>query len=238
MRAPGGSFIWPYTRAHFEPLVEPLFFFGSDVDVRLDHLVIEVVALACALADTGEHRVAAVHLGDVVDQLHDENRLADAGAAEEADLAALGVRREQIHHLNARHEDLSFRRLFRRSSGAGWWMARLALVLTGPASSTGSPMTLMMRPSVSSPTGTMIGEPVSTTSWPRTRPSGAVHGDRAHGILAEMLRYLENQAVAMVLGFQRIQNRRQMSVELYVDDRAHYLANLANLALAIFLSSQ
>src|SRR5882724_10035605 len=50
-------------------------------------------------------------------------------------------------------------------------MARLAVVLTGPASSTGSPTTLMMRPSVSSPTGTEIGCPVSVTSWPRTRPS-------------------------------------------------------------------
>jgi hypothetical protein len=39
------------------------------VDARLDHLVIEVVALAGALADAGEHRVAAVRLGDVVDQL-------------------------------------------------------------------------------------------------------------------------------------------------------------------------
>src|SRR6266702_2753460 len=50
-------------------------------------------------------------------------------------------------------------------------MARRSLVLTGPASSTGSPTTLMMRPSVSSPTGTEIGSPVSVTSWPRTRPS-------------------------------------------------------------------
>src|SRR3954453_11749098 len=29
----------------------------------------------------------------------------------------------------------------------------------------------MMRPSVPAPTGTMIGLPVSVTSWPRTRPS-------------------------------------------------------------------
>src|ERR1700744_2718779 len=50
-------------------------------------------------------------------------------------------------------------------------MARVSLNLIGPASSTGSPMTLMMRPSVPSPTGTRIGEPVSVTSWPRTRPS-------------------------------------------------------------------
>src|SRR6266478_5291386 len=42
---------------------------------------------------------------------------------------------------------------------------------TGPASSTGSPITFMMRPSVPAPTGTRIGPPVSLTSWPRTRPS-------------------------------------------------------------------
>src|SRR5262249_19579082 len=53
-----------------------------DVDLRLDHLVVEIVALARALAHAGEHRVAAVRLGDVVDQLHDQHGLADAGAAE------------------------------------------------------------------------------------------------------------------------------------------------------------
>src|SRR5678810_344981 len=64
-RAPGGSFIWPYTSATVEP-----------DDARFDHLVIEVVALAGALADAREHRHAAVRLGDVVDQLHDRHGLA------------------------------------------------------------------------------------------------------------------------------------------------------------------
>src|SRR6266550_241844 len=50
-------------------------------------------------------------------------------------------------------------------------MARLPEKLIGPASSTGSPITFMMRPSVPSPTGTAIAWPVSTTSLPRTRPS-------------------------------------------------------------------
>src|SRR6478609_4638126 len=50
-------------------------------------------------------------------------------------------------------------------------MARLCAVVSGPASSTGSPMTFMMRPSVSGPTGTEIGAPVLVTTWPRTRPS-------------------------------------------------------------------
>src|SRR6185437_5767871 len=45
------------------------------------------------------------------------------------------------------------------------------LVLTGPSSSTGSPTTFRMRPSVSGPTGTRMGAPVSSTSVPRTSPS-------------------------------------------------------------------
>ena len=81
------------------------------VDLGLDDLVIEVVALAGALADAGEHRVAAMGLGDVVDQLLNQHGLADAGAAEQADLAALGVGREQIHHLDAGDEDRGFGRL-------------------------------------------------------------------------------------------------------------------------------
>src|ERR1044072_5999670 len=52
-------------------------------------------------------------------------------------------------------------------------MACVPSALIGPASSIGSPMTFMMRPSVPSPTGTAIGWPVSVTSWPRTRPSVA-----------------------------------------------------------------
>jgi hypothetical protein len=57
------------------------------------------VHLAGALADAGEHRVASVRLGDVVDKLHNEHSLADTSTAEEADLATLRVRRKQVHNL-------------------------------------------------------------------------------------------------------------------------------------------
>jgi hypothetical protein len=43
--------------------------------------------------------------------------------------------------------------------------------LTGPISSTGSPITFSTRPSVSAPTGTVIGPPVSIAFMPRTIPS-------------------------------------------------------------------
>ncbi len=88
-------------------------FLRVEIDLGLDHLVIEVVALARALADAGEDGIAAVRLGDVVDELHDEHGLADARAAEEADLAALGIRREKIDDLDAGLENLRFGRLFR-----------------------------------------------------------------------------------------------------------------------------
>ncbi len=70
-------------------------------DARLLHLDPEVGALTGALADAAEHRHAAVLGGDPVDQLQDEDGLADAGAAEQADLAALHVRGEQVDDLDA-----------------------------------------------------------------------------------------------------------------------------------------
>ena len=74
---------------------------------RLFHFEPEVVAFARALADAGEYREAFVHVGDVADQLLNQNRLADAGAAEQADLAAARVRRHQVDDFDARLEDSS-----------------------------------------------------------------------------------------------------------------------------------
>jgi hypothetical protein len=47
---------------------------------------------AVPFTDAAEHRDTAVLQRDVVDQLHDDDGLADAGAAEQADLAALAGR--------------------------------------------------------------------------------------------------------------------------------------------------
>lgn len=44
-------------------------------------------------------------------------------------------------------------------------------VSTGPLSSIGSPITLIILPSVSGPTGIVMGPPVSLHFWPLTRPS-------------------------------------------------------------------
>ena len=80
-------------------------------DSRFGHFLVEVVAFPGALADAGEHRHAAMELGDVVDQFHDDDRLAHAGAAERADLAALQEGADQINDFDAGGEHLRRGRL-------------------------------------------------------------------------------------------------------------------------------
>ena len=58
-------------------------------DLRFLHFEPEVVAFTRALADAGEAGIAAVESGQAGDELLDDDRLADAGAAEQAGLATL-----------------------------------------------------------------------------------------------------------------------------------------------------
>ena len=92
-------------QAHLEPLALPAFF-GSML--TLDSITSagrDRCPRACA-RPRPRTPSAAVRLGDVVHQLHDEHGLADAGATEQADLATLGVGGEQVHDFDARLQDL------------------------------------------------------------------------------------------------------------------------------------
>src|SRR5207245_526953 len=64
-------------------------------------------ARSCARA----RRVAAMRRGDVVERFLKQHGLAEGGAAERADLAALGVGREQVDEVEAGDEKLGFGRL-------------------------------------------------------------------------------------------------------------------------------
>ena len=75
-------------------------------DAGLGHLQEQVVALAGPLAHAGEAGDTTEVLGDPADHLLDEHRLAHAGAAEQADLAAAHVRGEQVDDLDAGDEHL------------------------------------------------------------------------------------------------------------------------------------
>ena len=86
-------------------------------ELRVRHLVPEVIALASALADSAEHRVAAVLLRDVVDEFEDDDGLAHTGTAEETDLASLRVRRDQVDDLDTGLEGLHVNALLFKAGG-------------------------------------------------------------------------------------------------------------------------
>ena len=199
---------------------------------RLDHLVVEVVPLAGALADAGEHREAAVGLGDVVDELHEEHGLADAGAAEEADLAAAEVRGQQVDDLDAGLERLDLDVLV--DEGRRGAMDREPLHrVDGPLLVHG------------------LADHVEDAAehgladWHRdvgacvlhghaaNEPLGGVHRDAARGVLAEVLGDLDREVVragvdARVGDRERGVDVRQRSCrELHVHDRADDLVDLA-----------
>jgi hypothetical protein len=171
-----------------------------------------------------------VRLGDVVDELHDEHGLADAGAAEEADLAALAVRGEEVDDLDAGLEDLDLGRLLDELGGRGE-SASVFLVRTGGPSSTGSPMTFRMRPRHSGPTGIAIGAPVSRTAMPRTRPSvmsiaiaRTVFSPRCWATSSVRLSLTSR---CRVRDLERVQDLRELAPELDVDDGADDLNDFA-----------
>jgi hypothetical protein len=189
--------------------------------------VIEVVAFARALADAGKHRIAAVGLGDVVDQLHDDDGLADPGAAEQADLAALGIGRQQVHHLDPGDENRSLGRLLR--------VARRRLMDRPP-------LLVRHRPRLIDRVADHVDDAAerAVADRHRNRLAGVgdllathqsfarIHRNRAHRGFAEMLRHFEHQAVAAVGGFERVQDRRQLVVEFHIDDGADDLGDASD----------
>jgi hypothetical protein len=52
-------------------------------DLGLLHLVVQIVTLTSTLSDTSEDGITTVGLGDVVDQLLNEDSLADTGTSEQ-----------------------------------------------------------------------------------------------------------------------------------------------------------
>ena len=200
-------------------------------DAGLRHLVIEIVAFARALADAGEHRDAAVQLGDVVDQLHDDDGLADAGAAERADLAALEERADQIDDLDAGRQQLRRRRLIderrRRTMDRIVLFRgdRPALVDRAAGDVEHAAHHAVADRHRDRPAGVGDGEAA-------LEPLGAGHRDRAHPAVAEVLLHLQRQRDRLVfdgvVDGQRVEDRRQRLGELDVDDRADDLHDFAD----------
>ena len=134
---------------------------------------------------------------DVVDQFLNKNGLTNAGTAEQTNLTALCVRASRSITLipvtrMAASVDWS------TNAGASAWIGQVISAPTGPRSSIGSPITFMIRPSVSGPTGTESAHRCDhflTTG----QALGRVHSDGTDGVFAEVLCNFENQRFAVLV---------------------------------------
>ncbi len=212
-------------------------------DARLGHLEEEVVALAGALADAGEHRDAAEVLGDAVDHLLDEDGLADTGAAEQADLAALDVRGQQVDDLDARPEDLGLRlelveggRLTVDAPPVGDLQRRLRHVERDAQR-----VPHVAHRDVADGNGDRVAGVAHLGA--ADQAVGRLHRDGAHHVVADVLRDLEGQgAVAATLlalaevdvDVQRVEELGHgLDGELHVDDRAGDAGHAADAGLGL-----
>ena len=165
-------------------------------------------------------------LCDVVDQFLNKNGLANAGTAEQTDLAALCIRREKVDNLNTGDENFSFGRLVgeqRRfcvdwvrlcSANRATLVDWLADHVHDAAKGHWANWNRNLRAGVTH--GLTAGQTF-----------GRVHCDGANGVLAKMLCHFKDEAVAVVVGFKCRQNGRQLAREGYVDNSADDLRNAA-----------
>ena len=131
-------------------------------------LVVEVVALAVR-ARQRQTRVAAVGLGDVVDEFHHVLVLPTPAPPNRPILPPLAKGADQVDHLDAGGQQFD-QGTVRRTGAFGMDGAQLVAGM-GPASSMGRPSTSMMPPGAGADFGTLIATPVFFTFMPRRRPS-------------------------------------------------------------------
>ena len=208
---------------------------GLFEDARLLHLTVEVTALAGALADAGKHREATVLLGDVVDHLLHDDRLADTGTAEEADLGAFAERADEVDHLDAGLEDLLLRRLLidRRRQPVDGRLGRIGerrLAVDGLTDDVEHAPQRLAAHGDRDRTARIL-ERVATA-----QPLGRVHGDGAHRAVAEVLLHLEHETAAVLADALEgvVDVGEPVALELDVDDGADHLHHRAG-AHGLFL---
>uniref|UniRef100_A0A6J6A0D5 Unannotated protein n=1 Tax=freshwater metagenome TaxID=449393 RepID=A0A6J6A0D5_9ZZZZ len=172
-------------------------------------------------------------LGEVVDQLLNEDGLAHSGSAEEPNLAALGVRSEQVDHLDAglehlgrRSQVLNVRRgLVNRSAflnlECGAAVDRLAEQVEDAAerllADGNRDRTLRVGD------GCAAGEPV-----------GGVHCDCADAVVAELLLDLADEGLTAKLDGDRVVDLRQRVREGSLNNDSLDLFDASNVAAGRF----
>src|SRR5690606_38179504 len=199
------------------------------------HFVVEVVTFPGPLTDTGEHRQTGVGLGDVVDQLHQGHGLAHAGAAEEADLAALGNRHDQVDDLDAGFEDVDGGGLI-RVGGRLAVNGHASLVLDGARFIHG--IAEHVHDAAQGALADRHGDGGAGVGHRETpgQALGGTHGDAAHHAVTQLLLDFEGEAL-VGHGQCIIDIRHLITGKLHVDHGADDLNNTSATHFRFLLKS-
>ena len=167
--------------------------------------------------------------GDVIDQLLDQDRLADACTAEQTDLAALCVGADQVHDLDAGLEDLGGGLLLlvagsRAVDGPVGLRGRGGLVVHGLTQQVEhAAQTLVAH-------GHFDGFAGIHGFGAAHQTIGAVHCNAANHVIAGVLCHLDHQLFAVVVDLDGVEQLRQLAIlKLDVQHRADDLEHLADM---------
>ena len=188
--------------------------------------MVQVVAFPRTLAHTGEHGITPVGLGDVVDQLHDQDGFAHTGAAEQTDFSTLGIGCQQVHNLNPRHQNFRIGGLVLKIGGfavnapAGLALNSLALV-NGVAQHVKNTAQGFFAH------GHSNGGPAVHNVLTTGQTVGYIHGQTADFTVTQMLRNLQNQQLAMIVHMQGVFDIRQRGGKFNINYGPHNLGNFS-----------
>ena len=200
-------------------------------DASLNHLVVEIVTLTGALSDTGEDGVSSVIHGDVVNELHDNDGLADSGTTEETNLTSLGVGGEKVNNLDTGDENLLGLALLSEGRGGAVEGSELLLALLEDGALLVDGLADHINDAAEGlgADRNLNGGAGVDALLATDEAVGGLHGNGAHGVLSEMLGDLEDEALLTIsdLNLKGVENLGELLVELDVDDGADHLGDLA-----------
>jgi len=206
----------------------------------LDHLVVELRAFAGALPYPGENREATVLCGNGADQLHDDDRLARPGPAEDTGLAAFTERRDQVDNFDAGLKHLDGRRLLlKRRRTAVNRLAR-SVHRRGLAIHR-LPQHVEDAPQHSLANRHLNWQPCRIGDLAARQAVRRVHGHRPHLVTAKVLLHLQHQILGAIarhpnrvvdigqtLRWERHIHHRAQHLRHYTPDFAHQALLLSN----------
>ena len=198
-------------------------------NAALGHFAVQVVALTGALANAGKYRVTVVLGGDVIDQLLNQDGLADTGAAEQADLTALGVGADQVNDLDAGLKNLGGGLLL-LVAGSGTVDGPVGIRGGGGLVIHGLAQQVEHAPQTLVAYGHLDGLAGVHGICAAHQTIGAAHGNAACHIVAGQLSDLHHQLLAVVVDLNGVEQLRQLAIlELDVQHRANDLDHLADM---------